>query len=300
MKRVFLSDNISVSRIAYGMWRLCDDKDNSPERVIKKLETCLESGITTIDQADIYGEGGSEELFGVALGKAPEIREKLEIITKCNIKILGETFPERKVKSYDTSSQYITKTVETSLSKMKTDYIDLLLLHRPDPFIDHNETGLTLDKLVDSGKIRSVGVSNFRPWDWDLLQSAMKHKLVTNQIEISVKYTEPFINGDIAFLQKLGKPVMAWSPMGGGSLFETQDQQSKRLLETLSDIAGPLGCDISTIALSWLISHPAEIIPVIGTNNIQRITEASKATDFILDRETWFEVYTASIGADVP
>ena len=300
MKRVFLSDNISVSRIAYGMWRLCDDKDNSPERVIKKLETCLESGITTIDQADIYGEGGSEELFGVALGKAPEIREKLEIITKCNIKILGETFPERKVKSYDTSSQYITKTVETSLSKMKTDYIDLLLLHRPDPFMNHNETGLTLDKLVDSGKIRSVGVSNFRPWDWDLLQSAMKHKLVTNQIEISVKYTEPFINGDIAFLQKLGKPVMAWSPMGGGSLFETQDQQSKRLLETLSYIAGPLGCDISTIALSWLISHPAEIIPVIGTNNIQRITEASKATDFILDRETWFEVYTASIGADVP
>ena len=300
MKRVFLSDNISVSRIAYGMWRLCDDKDNSPERVIKKLETCLESGITTIDQADIYGEGGSEELFGVALGKAPEIREKLEIITKCNIKILGETFPERKVKSYDTSSQYITKTVETSLSKMKTDYIDLLLLHRPDPFMNHNETGLTLDKLVDSGKIRSVGVSNFRPWDWDLLQSAMKHKLVTNQIEISVKYTEPFINGDIAFLQKLGKPVMAWSPMGGGSLFETQDQQSKRLLETLSDIAGPLGCDLSTIALSWLISHPAEIIPVIGTNNIQRITEASKATDFILDRETWFEVYTASIGADVP
>ena len=300
MKRVFLSDNISVSRIAYGMWRLCDDRDNSPERVIKKLETCLESGITTIDQADIYGEGGSEELFGVALGKTPEIREKLEIITKCNIKILGETFPERKVKSYDTSSQYITKTVETSLSKMKTDYIDLLLLHRPDPFMNHNETGLALDKLVDSGKIRSVGVSNFRPWDWDLLQSAMKHKLVTNQVEISVKYTEPFINGDIAFLQKLGKPVMAWSPMGGGSLFETQDQQSKRLLETLSDIAGPLGCDISTIALSWLISHPAEIIPVIGTNNIQRITEASKATDFILDRETWFEVYTASIGADVP
>ena len=300
MKRVFLSDNISVSRIAYGMWRLCDDKDNSPERVIKKLETCLESGITTIDQADIYGEGGSEELFGVALGKAPEIREKLEIITKCNIKILGETFPERKVKSYDTSSQYITKTVETSLSKMKTDYIDLLLLHRPDPFMNHNETGLTLDKLVDSGKIRSVGVSNFRPWDWDLLQSAMKHKLVTNQIEISVKYTEPFINGDIAFLQKLGKPVMAWSPMGGGSLFETQDQQSKRLLETLSDIAGPLGCDISTIALSWLISHPAEIIPVIGTNNIQRITEASKAVDFMLDRETWFQVYTASIGEEVP
>jgi len=300
MKRVFLSDNISVSRIAYGMWRLCDDKDNSPERVIKKLETCLESGITTIDQADIYGEGRSEELFGVALGKVSNIREKLEIITKCNIKILGDSFPERNVKSYDTSSQYITKTVETSLSKMKTDYIDLLLLHRPDPFIDHNETGLTLDKLVDSGKIRSVGVSNFRPWDWDLLQSAMKHKLVTNQIEISVKYTEPFINGDIAFLQKLGKPVMAWSPMGGGSLFETQDQQSKRLLETLSDIAGPLGCDISTIALSWLISHPAEIIPVIGTNNIQRITEASKATDFILDRETWFEVYTASIGADVP
>jgi predicted oxidoreductase len=300
MKRVFLSDNISVSRIAYGMWRLCDDKDNSPERVIKKLETCLESGITTIDQADIYGEGGSEELFGVALGKTPEIREKLEIITKCNIKILGENFPERKVKSYDTSSQYITKTVETSLSKMKTDYIDLLLLHRPDPFMNHNETGLALDKLVDSGKIRSVGVSNFRPWDWDLLQSAMKHKLVTNQIEISVKNTEPFINGDIAFLQKLGKPVMAWSPMGGGSLFETQDQQSKRLLETLSDIAGPLGCDISTIALSWLISHPAEIIPVIGTNNIQRITEASKAADFILDRETWFEVYTASIGVDVP
>ncbi len=300
MDRVSLNDSLSISRLVYGMWRLCDDNDKSYQRVIKKLEICLENDLTTIDQADIYGEGGSEELFGEALSKSPNLRERLEIITKCNIKLQGTDFPDRKLKSYDTSAKYIIGTVENSLVKMKIDYIDLLLLHRPDPLMDHNETGFTLDKLVDSGKVRAVGASNFKPWDWNLLQSAMKHRLATNQIEISVVSTDVFTNGDLAFHQKQGTPVMAWSPLGGGSLFNENDPKSKRLFVTLSDIAETLGVDISVVALSWLLLHPARIIPIIGTNNTDRIIEACKSIDLKLNRELWFEIYAASIGKEVP
>nr|MCU0911330.1 aldo/keto reductase [Paracoccaceae bacterium] len=192
---------------------------------------------------------------------------------------------------------HIAASVDTSLKRMGLERIDLLLIHRPDPFMDHNETGAALDAAVKSGKVRAVGVSNFRPWDWTLLQSAMKTRLVTNQIELSLTAHEGFTNGDVAFLQERGLSPMAWSPLGGGSLFATSP---KRLRDALQKIAKAQGVDAGAVAVAWLLAHPARILPVMGTNDLSRIRTLSDAVKVEIDRETWFELYTLALGREVP
>ena len=296
MERVDLGIGLSMSRIVYGMWRLTDDTDTSPVHVQAKIETCLAQGITTIDQADIYGGYMAEEVLGKAL-KGTALRDKIEIVTKCNIVAQAGRHAMAQVKYYDTSRAHIIASVDASLRLMGVDYIDLLLIHRPDPMMDHLETGSTLDDIVSTGKIRAVGVSNFRPWDIDLLQSAMKSPIVANQIEISVLHYKPFTNGDIAFLQQRGITPMAWSPLAGGALFDTAN---KSLLEALAKVAERLESDVTSVAVAWLLAHPARILPVMGTNNLERIAAFSKATSLIIDRQTWYEIYTAALGEDVP
>ena len=205
MERVTLGP-ITLSRMVYGMWRLGDDPDTSPAHVQSKVETCLAQGITTMDQADIYGGYTAEGLFGAALKAAPGLRDQIEIVTKCDIVAPVGRHSAARVKYYDTSAAHITASVEASLREMATDRIDLLLIHRPDPLMDHHETGRTLDALVAGGKVRAVGVSNFRPWDFTLLQSAMTTPLVTNQIELSLNCRAPFTNGDLAFHQRRRDP----------------------------------------------------------------------------------------------
>jgi predicted oxidoreductase len=200
------------------------------------------------------------------------------------------------VKYYDTSRAHIMHSVETSLSEMGIEQIDLLLIHRPDPLMDHNETGAALDELVTSGKVRAVGVSNFRPWDWSLLQSAMKTPLSTNQIEISLGEVSPFTNGDLAFHQQHNLPVMAWSPLGGGGLMTATSELTKRM----DAIAAAQGVDRAAVAVAFLLRHPAHILPVLGTNNLDRIKTISDATKVELDRETWFKLYEAALGKEVP
>jgi predicted oxidoreductase len=204
---------------------------------------------------------------------------------------------QARVKYYDTSRQHITQSVEDSLKLMGIEQIDLLLIHRPDPMMDHHETGATLDDLVASGKVSNVGVSNFRPWDMNLLQSAMKTKLATNQIEISVITNDAFTNGDLAYLQRHDIVPMAWSPLAGGALF---DDTNANLISIMTRLAEKQGGDASAIALAWLMAHPASIVPVVGTNNLDRLRTLSSAFDIELDREDWFEIYTAALGHEVP
>ncbi len=296
MERVDLGVGMSISRIVYGMWRLTDGADTSPVHVQEKIETCLAQGITTVDQADIYGGYMAEELLGKAL-KGTALRDKIEIVTKCNIVAPVGRHAMARVKYYDTSRAHIMASIDASLRLMGVDYIDLLLIHRPDPIMDHLETGSALDDIVSTGKIRAVGVSNFRPWDIDLLQSAMKSPIVANQIEISVLHYKPFTNGDIAFLQQRGITTMAWSPLAGGALFNTAN---KSLLGALATVAERLESDVTSVAVAWLLAHPARILPVMGTNNLDRIAAFSKATTLIIDRQTWYEIYTAALGEEVP
>lgn len=213
MDRVKLSETLEFSRLIYGMWRIGDDSDTSPAYVERKIQTCLDQGITTFDQADIYGGYAAEAVLGGALKANPALRGQMEIVTKCDIVAPMGRYSDASVKYYDTSRSHIEKSVEFSLTEMGIETIDLLLIHRPDPLMDHHETGAALDDLVKSGKVRNVGVSNFRPWDWELLQSAMSNRLATNQIEISLKEIAPFTNGDLAFHQRLGTRLMAWSPL---------------------------------------------------------------------------------------
>ncbi len=295
MERIALGP-MSMSRIVYGMWRLGDDPDTSPAHVQAKVETCLAQGITTMDQADIYGGYTAETLMGAALRAATALRDQIEIVTKCDIVAPVGRHAAARVKYYDTSSAHITSSVEASLREMATDRIDLLLIHRPDPLMDHYETGRALDSLVASGKVRAVGVSNFRPWDFTLLQSAMTTPLVTNQIELSLNCRDPFTNGDLAFLQERRVAPMAWSPLAGGQL---RAGGKGGLSARLDDIGKAAGTDWTAVAVAWLLHHPAKIIPVMGTNTLSRIAAISDALRVPMDRQTWFELLTLAQGHEV-
>ncbi|AUH33535.1 aldo/keto reductase [Paracoccus tegillarcae] len=297
MERVKIADGLDVSRIVYGMWRLGDDADTSPAHVQRKIETCQEQGITTLDHADIYGDYAGEALLGAAFRASPGLRDRCEVVTKCDIVAPIGRNADAGVKHYDTSPAYITAAVERSLGDLATDRIDLLLLHRPDPLMDADATGAALDGLVDSGKVRSVGVSNFRPWDVDLLQSRMTQRLAVNQIELNLSAHDAFANGDLAYLQRQRMTVMAWSPLGGGSLMAAAQP---RLTERLRELAERHGVDPAAIAVAWLLAHPAGIIPVMGTNRIERIARLSDALRITLDRKDWFWLYEAALGHEVP
>jgi predicted oxidoreductase len=296
MDRVTLNSDLNLSRIVYGMWRLGDDDNTTPAHVQAKIEACLAQGITTMDQADIYGGYEAEEVLGNALKAAPALKDKIEIVTKCDIVAPAGRYSDAPCKYYDTSRAHILASVDHSLRLMNIDKIDLMLIHRPDPLMDHAETGAALDEVIASGKVRAVGVSNFKPWDWSLLQSAMDAKLCTNQIEISLVAHEAFTNGDIAFHQQHGISPMAWSPLGGGSLLS---QSSSQLREKMTEIAAETGTDAASVAVAWLLRHPAKIMPVMGTNTLSRIEKFSDALAVDMPRTRWYELYTLALGHEV-
>jgi len=296
LNRIDITKDLSFSRIVYGMWRLGDDKDTSVTHVQAKIEACLAQGITTMDQADIYGGYAAEEVLGNALKSAPALKDQIEIVTKCDIVAPMGRYSDARVKYYDTSRSHILASVDHSLRLMNIDKIDTLLIHRPDPMMNHHETGAALDEVVASGKVRSVGVSNFKLHDWTLLQSAMNTPLVTNQIELSLTAHHGFTNGDVAYLQERNVPIMAWSPLGGGTLMTGKGA----VQDALGKVAAENGVDNSAVAVAWLLAHPANIAPVMGTNNISRIKALSDALKVKMDRETWFALYTAALGAEVP
>ena len=295
MERISLNNEVSLSRIVYGMWRLGDDENTSPEHVRAKIDASLDQGITSFDQADIYGGYEAEEILGNALSGST-LRNKMEIVTKCDIIAPVGRYADARVKYYDTSRAHIMASVDHSLRLMGIDHIDLLLIHRPDPLMDHHETGAALDEVIASGKVRSVGVSNFRPYDWELLQSAMKNQLVTNQIELSVLAHDSFVNGDVAFHQRIGTPLMAWSPLAGGALFSGDHPD---VMSALSNVASQNNVDETAVAIAWLLAHPSRILPVLGTNSLERIKGMSAALDVKMDRQTWYEIYTAALGREV-
>ena len=295
MERVALSDKLEFSRLIYGMWRLAEDSDTSAKHVEAKIQACLDQGITTFDQADIYGGYTAETVLGAALKANRSLAKQMEIVTKCDILVDAGRHSGTRVKHYDTSREHIHASVDASLSEMGIEHIDLLLVHRPDPFMDHYVTGAALDELVASGKVGSIGVSNFRPWDWELLQSAMKNQLVTNQIEISLKEIAPFTNGDLAFHQRHGHRLMAWSPLGGGDLMGG----NSAVAAVMDRLAAQTGVDRAAVAVAFLLAHPAGILPVLGTNNLSRIATISDALKVRLDRQDWFELYEAALGREV-
>jgi predicted oxidoreductase len=303
MNRTTLPNGQTLSRIAYGVWRLSEADDCSINANLARIDSCLAQGITTFDHADIYGDYRCEALFGEAVKARPALRDQIEIVTKTDIMLLSQSWPGTRVKHYDTSPEHINASVERSLQRIGVEVIDLLLIHRPDPLMDSDATGVCLDRLIDSGKVRGIGVSNCRPWDVELLQSRMKHRLQTNQIELGLLNTAPFIDGQLAYAQTQHMPLMAWSPLGGGRLLSeasTPGTSAARLAPRLAELAHASGVDETAIAIAWLMHHPAQVIPVMGSNRLERIAQFSDALNVSMDRQTWYELYELANGHEVP
>jgi len=284
------------SRTVQGLWRLKDWNKTSAQ-IQELIHGCLELGITTFDHADIYGGYTCESLFGAALAESSVRRSDIELVTKCGIKLVSE----KSIKHYDTSASHIQRSVEKSLKNLRTDYIDLLLIHRPDPLMNAQEVAEAFARLRESGKVLHFGVSNFLPCQFELLSSQMGFPLITNQVEFSVLNMEVQDNGTLDMCQKLGISPMAWSPLGGGRLFQKDTEQIARVRKALGAVADELsGASIDQIALAWIFNHPANFVIILGTGNLSRITKAVEAEKIKLTREQWFTIWTASTGHDVP
>lgn len=302
-KRVALNaDGLTLSRLVLGAYRLL----RGPERpdatsVARLINDAIDLGMTSFDHADIYGDYGVEKVFGAGFKYWGGQREAIELITKCDIMQTSDARPDHRIKHYDTSAAHIKTSVDRSLQNLRTDYIDVLLIHRPDPLMDADDTAAGLESVVKAGKVRAVGVSNFSPSQFDLLASRLPFPMVTNQIEMSVVHTASLFDGSLDHAQHLGYAPMIWSPLGGGSLFTGDGAQEKRVRETLKMIANDAGgADISAIAIAWLLRHPARPIPVLGSLKRERLAAMAAALEIRLERQQWFEILKASTGQDVP
>ena len=300
MKTVKLRDDLEFSRIVQGYWRLMD-WNISDDELVKLIEEAYDLGITTVDHADIYGNFCCEEKFGNALKLNKGLREKLQIVTKCGIKFPSENRPENKSHCYDTSKEHIIKSAERSLKNFNTGYLDVLLIHRVDALLNPEEVAEAFTKLKREGKVRYFGVSNFLPAQFKMLNSYLEDSLVTNQVEISPLCLDSFENGTLdLMLEKRVKP-MAWSPLAGGRLFKANDEKSLRVQKVLNKIKDEVSAKgIDEVVYAWLLMHPSNIIPIVGSGKIDRIKAAIRATEINLSRDQWFEIYVASRGVDIP
>ncbi len=267
------------------------------QQYIAMIEYCLEAGITTFDHADIYGHYTTEADFGQALAAVPSLRKRMQLITKCGIRMLSPNRPHHTIKSYDTSRAHILHSVDNSLQALRTDHIDILLLHRPDPLMDPDEVAEAFTVLHQSGKVLAFGVSNFTPAQTDLLQS--RYPIAYNQVEASILHLNPFTDGTLDHCLTHHIQPMAWSPLGGGNLFTGDEDRQLRIRAVAELLGKQYHCGADQLLLAWLMQHPSGILPVLGTARPARITAAAAATAIRLTREEWFMVWRASTGTEV-
>ncbi|HHA1511735.1 TPA: aldo/keto reductase family oxidoreductase [Enterobacter hormaechei subsp. xiangfangensis] len=284
------------SRFVMGYWRLMD-WNMSPVQLADFIEEHLDLGITTVDHADIYGGYQCEAAFGEALKRAPALRERMEIVTKCGIATTAK--PEHALGHYITDSAHIVKSAEQSLINLATDRIDLLLIHRPDPLMDADEVAEAFLTLHQSGKVRHFGVSNFTPAQFALLQSRLPFTLATNQVEISPVHQPLLLDGTLDQLQQLRIRPMAWSCLGGGRLFN--DEAFQPLRNELEMVARELNAEsIEQVVYAWILRLPSKPLPIIGSGKIERVRAALVAEELDITRQQWFRIRKAALGYDVP
>ena len=277
--------------MTWGKW----GKNLDTKGIISLLNTCLEEQITTFDHADIYGGHTTEEDFGKAFFESKIDRSSIQLISKCGIKFTTEK-REYDVKHYDYSEEYIIWSVENSLKNLKTDYLDVLLLHRPSPLMIADEIAIAIDKLKTQGKIKSFGVSNFTRSQTELIQKNID--IDFNQIQFSATHYDAMINGDLDFMQLLDITPMSWNPLG--SIFKEEIPQTKRLKVCLKSMSDKYNVELDVLLLSWILKHPSGILPVIGTTSPDRIKNAAKATILDMSLEDWFRIWSESMGNEVP
>lgn len=287
------------SKLAAGYWRL-NEWDMSTAELIDFIETCLEEGITTMDHADIYGDYQNEGIFGKVLKEKPDLREKMEIVSKCGICLPVESRPEHKLQHYNTTAEHIRTSVENSLRELNSEYLDLILIHRPDPLMDASEMADIFMKLVQEGKIKHVGVSNFTPSQFRLFESKLDIPLVTNQVECSLLHLDAIYDGTFYQCQENNISPMLWSPFAGGQLFNGNGKRIKRIRKAGKKLCKKYGITFDQLALAWCFRLPCNPLTILGTGKKARIKKAADSLNLELDRQDWFLLLEASQGKPVP
>ena len=262
------------------------------------IDQCLDLGINDFDHADIYGCYTTESEFGAILKRRKDLKNKVQITTKCGIKLICEERPTHKVKSYDSSANHILQSTENSLKELGIDQIDLLLLHRPDYLMNPSEIAVAFEQLKRAGKVKHFGVSNFSPSQFDLLNSYTP--LLTNQVEVSITHRNAFEDGTLDQCIKHKIQPTAWSPLGGGTIFgETEDVNILAIQKVAKTLSEKYDAGIDQILLAWINKHPSRIVSVLGTSKIKRVEAALKALEITLTHEEWYELWQAAIGEEV-
>jgi predicted oxidoreductase len=279
----------------WGQWGM----KYSTAQYLKLIEECISSNITSYDHADIYGDYTVEEEFGEALKQKPSLRKQMQLITKCGIRRFTPNRPAHRINSYDTSKEHIIASAERSLKNLHTDYLDLLLIHRPDPLMHPDEIAEAFFKLKKEGKVLHFGVSNFTPSQMDMMVTGFPVEF--NQLEVSVVHLDPFHDGSLdKCIQDKIRP-MAWGPLGSGRLHtDDGDEKSNRILAVANMLAKKYNAGTDQVLLAFVTKHPAAIIPVIGSTKIERLQSAYDAVAINLEREEWFMLWRASKGHEVP
>lgn len=282
---------IIAGTMTWGIW----GRNCSTEEMTALMHLCLESGISTFDHADIYGGYTTEKDFGKAFSESKINRSDIQLISKCGIQMISEN-RNNTIKHYSYSKDYIIASAEQSLKHLQTDYLDLLLLHRPSPLMQADEIAEAVEQLKITGKILDFGVSNFTPSQCNLIET--KTKINYNQIEFSITNLEPMLDGSLDHMQTNRITPMCWSPLG--NIFRKEDEQSQRIKKTANELASKYEVSNDIILLSWILKHPAGILPVCGTADKNRLSKLMQATTFEMELEDWFSLWTASTGNEVP
>lgn len=289
-------DGQELSRIVAGMWRMTE-WDMTAEARVAFIEECLALGVTSFDHADIYGDYGVESLFGEALRLQPSLRDRIELVSKCGIRLISQKHPGHAIQHYDTDAAHITESAEESLRKLHTDRLDLLLIHRPDPLMDFDEIAEAFTRLRQAGKVLHFGVSNFTRHQFEALNRRIA--LSTNQVEFSPMCTAPMFDETFDGLQDLRIAPMVWSPLGGGRLFDPANERATVLRQAIQDIAERLGKPFASVVFAWIMQLPSRPVPLTGTRRIASIADAVAGTTFRLERNDWFRILRAARGHEV-
>ena len=274
----------------WGIW----DKNLNTKEMENMINVCLENKITTFDHADIYGDYTTETAFGKAFSSSKIAREKLQFISKCGIQMVTEN-RKNAIKHYEYSKAYIVSSVENSLKNLHTDYLDVLLLHRPSPLMQADEIAEAVLKLKSEGKIIDFGLSNFTSSQTELIRQ--KTEVLYNQIQFSATHFEPMVDGSFDYMQANGIRPMSWNPLG--SVFREDNSQTRRMKKLLATLVSKYHLGSDSILLAWILKHPAQVIPIAGTVNVARIQSLMKAVELELDQEDWFAIWAESMGNDV-
>jgi len=290
--------SVELPRVAAGVMRWGNwGAKLSTGEVQQLVEGCLEAGITAFDHADIYGDHTEEEAFGRVLAQAPHLRKHMMLISKCGIKLVTPNRPTHQLKSYDSSRAHIVASAEASLSALRTDRLDVLLIHRPDMLLDPDEVAEAFRELQQAGKVSAFGVSNFTPAQYALLRDRWP-QLLTNQIELSLQKLDCLTDGTLDQAQQLNARPMVWSPLGGGAIFSSDSPQPS-LSAKLDALAEQYNTSPDTIAYAWVHRHPTQPCVVTGSSKLERIVRAKEALDIELSREEWYSLLEASRGVEV-